>query len=72
METTISNFHTSFYIPEIQNLASHIPHVEIMGKNHYGNSHPTMFKCYESFQDVLCLRGYSETEIATFTHQIQS
>ena len=27
METTISNFHTSFYIPAIQNLAFHIPRV---------------------------------------------
>ena len=33
METTISNFDTSFFIPEIQKLAFHIPRVQIMGKN---------------------------------------
>ena len=30
METTISNFHTSFYIPEIHKLAFHLTHV-VMG-----------------------------------------
>ena len=34
METTISNFHTSFYIPDIHKLAFHIPHVQILGTNH--------------------------------------
>ena len=38
METTISNFHTSFYIPEIQKLAFHIPHVQILSTNHCGDS----------------------------------
>ena len=32
METTISDFRTSFYIPDIQNLAFHLPHVRILGK----------------------------------------
>ena len=30
METTISNFHISFYVLEIQKLAFHIPHVQIL------------------------------------------
>ena len=38
MEKNISNFHTSFYIPEIQKLAFHIPHVQIMVTNHCGES----------------------------------
>ena len=38
METTISNLHTSFYIPEIQKLAFQIPHVQILGANHCGES----------------------------------
>ena len=37
-EITISNFLTSFYIPEIQKLAFQIPHVQIMGTNHCGDS----------------------------------
>ena len=32
MKTTISNFYTSLYIPEIQKLAFHLPHVQILGK----------------------------------------
>ena len=54
METTISNFHTSFYIPETQDLEFHIPHVQILGKNHCGGSRRTTFKRRKSFQDVLC------------------
>ena len=38
METTNTNFHTSFYIPEIQKLEFHIPHVQILGTNHCGES----------------------------------
>ena len=56
METTISIFCTSFCIPEIQKLAFHIPHVQILGTNHCGDSHRTEFKRHESFQDVLYIR----------------
>ena len=44
METTIFNFHTSFFIPEIQKLEFHIPHVQILGTNHCGDSRRTAFK----------------------------
>ena len=44
METTISNFHTIFYIPAIQKLAFHIPHVQILRTNHCGESCRTAFK----------------------------
>ena len=37
-ETTISDFHTSFYIPSIQKLAFHLPHVRILGTNHCGET----------------------------------
>ena len=43
METKISNFHTSFYIPDIQKLVLHIPHVQILGTSHCGYSHQTTF-----------------------------
>ena len=72
METTISNSHTSFYIPEIQKLAFHIPHVQIMGTTHCGDSRWTEFKRRESFQDVLCFRDYSDRIVASFYHKIQS
>ena len=72
METTISNFHTSFYIPAIQKLAFHIPHVQILGMNHFGDSCQTTIKCRKSFQDVLCRRDYDDRLLARFAYQIQS
>ena len=72
METTISNFDTSFYIPEIQKLAFHIPHVQIIVINCCVESLRTAFKRRESFQDVLCRRDYDEREVDIFPHQIQS
>ena len=44
METTIYNFHTKFYIPEVWKLAFHIPQLKILGTNHYGDSFKTAFK----------------------------
>ena len=72
METSISNFCTSFYIPDIQKLVFHIPRVQILGTNHYGDSRRNSFKRCKSFQDVLCRRDYAERVVASFSHQIQS
>ena len=72
MEKTISNFHTSFYIPSIQKLAFHLPHVRILGKNHCGELQRTAFKRCELFQDVLCRHDYAERVVASFANQIQS
>ena len=72
METTISNFHTAFFVPEIQKLAFHITHVQILVTNHCGDSFQTAFKRRESFQDVLCYRDYAERVVSSFSNQIQS
>ena len=72
METTIYNYHTSFFIPSIQKLAFHIPHVQIMVTYHCGDSRWNSFKRRESFQDAICHREYAEQVVATFAHQIQS
>ena len=72
METIISNFHTSFYILEIQKFAFHIPHVQILSTNQCGNSLQTAFKRRELFQYVLCRRNYDENLVASFPHKIQS
>ena len=71
METNVYNFHTSFYIPEIQKLEFHIPHVQIVGTNHSGDSRQTSFKRRESFQDVLYRRDYAERVVASFSNKIQ-
>ena len=59
METNISGLHTSFYIPAIQKLAFHLPHVRIIGTNHCGEMRRIAFKRPELFQDVLCCRDYA-------------
>ena len=72
METTISDFHASFYIPDIQNLALNLTHVRILVTNHCGEMRHTAFKQRELFQDVICRRDYAESVVARFSHQIQS
>ena len=72
METTISNLHTSLYIPAIQKLAFHLPHVRIVGTNHCGELRRTAFKWHELFQYVLCRRDYVERLVASFSNQIHS
>ena len=72
METTIYDFHTSFYIPAIKKLAFHLPHVRILGTNHCGEIRPKAFKGHELFQDVLCRCDYAERVVTGFANQIQS
>ena len=71
-DTPISDFHTSFYIPAIQNVAFYLPHVRILGTDHCGEIRCTSFKRHEFFQDVLCRRDYSDGVVARFAKQIQS
>ena len=71
-ETTILYFHTSLYIPAIQKLAFHLPHVRILGTNNCGEIRRTAFKRRELFQDVLRYRDYNERVVASFDNQIQS
>ena len=71
-ETTIYDFHTSFYILDIQNLAFHLPRVHILGTNHCGAMQHRSFKRIELFQDILRICYYAERVVAIFAHQIQS
>ena len=72
METKISDFHSSFYIPAIQKLDFHLPHVQIVGTNHCGELRCTAFKQRELSQYVLCRCDYAERVVASFAHKIQS
>ena len=72
METTISDFSTSFYIPTIQKLAFHLSHVRILGTKHCGEMRLAAFKRRKLFQDVLCCHDYAERAVASFAHQIKS
>ena len=64
METTISDFHKSFYIPDIQKLGFHLPHVRILGTNHCGEMRRTAFKRREFFKTffvaVIMQRGQQQ------------
>ena len=71
METTIYDFNTSFYIPAIQKLDFHLPHVRILGTSYCGELQRTAFKRRELFQYVLCCRDYAKRVILIFSHQIQ-
>ena len=68
METTIYDFHTSFYIPSIQKLAFHLLCVRILGTNHCDEMRRTSLKQRELFQDVLCRRDYAGRVIAKFSN----
>ena len=72
METKISDFHTSLYIPAIQKLDFCLPHVLILGTNYCGEMQRTAFKRRELFQDVLCLPDYAERAVVRFANQIES
>ena len=72
METTISEFHIRYYIPDIQKLAFHLPRMRILGKNHCGEMRRTAFKQRELFQDVLCRCDYAKNLVSRFSNQIQS
>ena len=71
METTISDFRTSFYKPVIQKLDFHLPHVHILGTNHCGEMRLKSFKRRELFQDLICCRDYAKRVAASFSNQIQ-
>ena len=71
METTISDFNTSFYIVAIQKLAFHLQHVRILGKNNCGEIRRTAFKRRELFQDVLFCHDYAERAAAIFANKIK-
>ena len=72
METSIADFYTSFYIPEVQNLAFHLPQIIILGTNHCGNTRSEALKRHAANKDVLCCRDYVERVVASFSHQIKS
>ena len=72
MGTTISGFHTSFYIPALQKLAFHLPHMRIVGEYHCGEMRRTAFKRRELFQNFPCHRDYAERVVAKFANKIKS
>ena len=72
MEKSIADFHTSFYITAIQNIAFHLPHVHILGTNYCGNTRHEALKCCNIKKYMLCCCDYAEGVVASFKNQIRS
>ena len=64
METSVYEFHTSFYIIDIQKLAFHLPHVRILGTHCCGNTLRKSFKLRRTFQYFLCHCDYSKRVVS--------
>ena len=70
-EKSITHFNEK-YIPEIQKLEFHLPHVRILGTHHRGKKRCEAFKLWGNLHYVLCSRGFLERVVSIFSHQIQS
>ena len=64
-------FLQDFYIPKIQKLTFHLPHVRIIGKHHFGNMRQKELKRRSYLQDILCRCDSVERVVSRFAHQIQ-
>ena len=71
MDTSIADFHKSFYVPQIKNILFHLSFVQILGTNHCGNTHQEALKSLISHQYLLCCCEYAERLAASFAHKIQ-
>ena len=67
-----NKFHEKFYIPAIQKLEFHLPHVRIFGNHYCAKERCGEFKCQGNLHDVLCRRDYAERVVSSFAHQIKS
>ena len=72
MDTSIADFRTSLYIPEMKKIAFQLPHVRIIGNNCCGNTFRKVFTHLRSNQYMLCHCDHAERVVASFAHQIQS
>ena len=71
MQSLIMDCHREFYIPEIQKLTFHLPHVRIIGTHQCCNTRWETFKRRSAFQDVLFHHDYSERVLYSFSHQVK-
>ena len=72
METTISYFHNRFYIPSIQKLAFHLPHLRILRTNHCGKCDAQPSNCVDYinmfYVVVIMLIGLLQALIIKYNH----
>ena len=71
MDSSIIYFCQYFYIPTIQKLSFHLPHVRMIGTHQCIKKHRETSKRRSDFQDVLCRFDYAERVVSIFAHQIK-
>ena len=72
MESSIVEIHQYFYIPDINKLAFHLPHVRIIETRHCGNTRQEAFKSHSAFQGVLINSDYADCLVPIFSHKTKS
>ena len=60
------------YTPEIQNVVFHLPHIQIIGTNHCGNTSREALKHQLENQYLLRSCYYTKRVVASIVHQIKS
>ena len=60
------------YIPLVQKLAFHLPHMRFLGTHHCGKGRRGAFKRRGNLYDVLYCLDYAERVVSRFAHQIKS
>ena len=70
METYITDFHTSLYIPKIKKLEFHLPPVSILWTNNSVNTLNETSTQLRANQYVLCHRDNAEIVVTSFSRGI--
>ena len=68
VETSIDDFHTILYIPEIKKIVFHLPHVQIISTDHCGNTLCEAFKRLKAYQNVLCYHDCAYKVVSSLAH----
>ena len=72
LETSITEFHENIYIPYIQKMTFHFPHVHILGTHNCGKECCNTFKRQSNLYYILCRQGYADQIVSSFSYQMQS
>ena len=67
LETSIDEFHKSYYMMAIQKLAFHFPHMCILVTHNCGKTHIDAIKYSAEFQYLSCRCYYTERVVASFS-----
>ena len=72
LETSTTELHEKFYIPEIKKLEFNLPRERILGTHHCGKEYHEALKRLGVLKGDMCQRYYTEHVVSSFPHKIQS